>query len=241
MDISVPALPFASGWANVGVAAGSSRSDPQTNRTTLVEFFSDEGVQLTATDNTLLCTTSIPSASDPLGINPPSIHELPGESIIVMDPGGRMRTLMGWTRRVALAAEKEGGEVPPIRLQIRSGERPAVPTLSPDLERQILVVTTERERLDLALYEGSFVDWRPLLLGHSPSPTATVAFSPTLLARLGKLRSVAAGIEFTFAGKTGGARFEIDSDPPLIGLVMPVHAADVADEVDVVHELLPVA
>jgi hypothetical protein len=133
-----------------------------------------------------------------------------------------MRTLMGWATRDAKAAEKDGDDLDPISVEVRSGESPMSPTLSPELDRQVLVVTTERERIELDVYEGVYLSWRPLLAGHQPAPTEQVAFAPTLLARFAKLRDTAGYVEFTLSGPDGGARFSVDAEPPLHGVLMPV-------------------
>jgi hypothetical protein len=219
--MTLPARELASGWLNASLAAGSDSARPQTYRTMLVEVF-DEGVQLVASDGAMLLTTPVATISDPGGLNLPSADQVPDESFIVMDLDGRMRNLMRWVLKDAKAAEKEGREAVPVSVEVRSGERSSAPTLSPDLDRKIMVVTTERERLDLELYEGVFLAWRPLFAGHVAKPTETVAFAPTLLARLGRLRDVENAVEFQLGGPDGGAKFGIDCDPPIEGLLMPV-------------------
>lgn len=216
---------------NISLASGKDSARPQTYGTLEFEAF-DDAVRITASDNSILLTGLVPLASDPDGIHLPSIDEVPNESVVVMAHDGRLRSLMRYVLRDAKAAEKDGHEPAPVSIEVRSGERPSVPTLSPDLDRRIMVVTTDRERLDLDIYDGAFLHWRPLLARYSPEPTASVAFSPRLLAMFSKLRDAPEGIEFHLAGPTGGAQFSIDCDPPIDGLLMPVQMAPALLEVE---------
>jgi len=224
MKMTLPAREFACGWLNTAVASGTDRGRPQLHGTVLVESFGNEAVQLVAADGSMLLSTTVGSvASDPSGVGLPSLDEAPDESRVVIDTDGRMKALMGFVLRDAKAAEKEGDEPPPLTVEVRSGETPGIPTLSPDLDRQVMVVTTERERLELPLYEGGFIAWRPLLAGHEPAPTEVVAFAAPLLARLGKLRDTQSYVSFTLAGPDGAAVFTVEAEPLLRGVLMPVH------------------
>jgi hypothetical protein len=229
---TLPAHETALAWLNTFVATGTDAGHPQTYRNVGVEFFPN-AVVFVASDRSMLLSSTVMIGNEALPLSAPSIDEIPDASYVVMDRAGRMGSLMRWMLRDAKAAEKEDRELAPITIDIRSGERPSVPTLSPELDRQIMVVTTERERLVLDLYDGAFISWRPMLAKHTPEPTDRVAFSPMLLARLGKLRGIAAGIEFELAGAAGGARFFIDCEPPIEGLLMPVRNEEPTEPAEV--------
>lgn len=226
LKMTLPAREFATGWLNTAVASGTDRARPQLYRTVLVEVFGDQGVQLVGSDGSMMITCGLESYSDPSGLNIAAADQVPDEAHIAIDDGGRMASLMRWVLHDAKIAEKEGLDPPPISVEVRSGEQASVPTLSPDLDRQIMVVTTEHERLDLDLYDGAYLNWRPYLAAHNPEPTGAITFSTALLARLGKLRDITSGVEFTFSGPFGGARFNVGCEPPVQGVLMPLQVVE---------------
>lgn len=231
MHRTLPAHETALAWLNTFVATGTDAGNSQTYRNVAIEFFPD-AVVFVASDRSMLLSSTVLTGHEALLLDAPSIDQIPDVSYVVMDPAGRMGSLMRWQLRECKAAEKEDREPAPITIEVRSGERPSVPTLSPEMDRQIMVVTTERERLDLDIYDGAFISWRPMLAKHTPESTDRIAFSPMLLARLGKLRGLDAHIEFELAGAADGARFFIDCEPPIEGLIMPVRNTDVDDEAE---------
>lgn len=220
--MTLPAREFASGWLNTSLASGSDDKQPSLYRTVLVETFGTEALQLVASDGSMLLRCTMESTSGGLGLHSPTIDTVPDEVHIVVDRHGRMRNLMGWVLREAKTADNDDDEYPPVSLEVRSGERPMVPTLSPDLDRRVLVVSTEHERLDLDLYEGSYLSWRALFAGHVQVATAEMAFNPTLLARLGKLREIRDYVTFSFGGPNAGACFVAAGEPSIEGVLMPV-------------------
>lgn len=225
MKMTLPAMEFSRAWLNTSLASGKDRGRPQLFRTVLVEVFGDRTVQLVAADGSMLMVTACSTVADLDALNGPSIDEVPDESYVVIDPDGRMRTLMGWALRDAKTAEKDGTELEPVSVEVRSAESPLFPTLAPELDRRVLVVTTERERIECDLYDGPFVSWRPLLAGHQPAPTGNVMFASALLARFAKLRDADGFVEFNLGGSDGAVRFSVDAEPPVHGVLMPVAVA----------------
>jgi hypothetical protein len=212
----LPARGFATAWLNTSLASGTDEHRPQLYRTLLVEVF-DRAVRLVAADGVMLLTSTVKVDEDDLDVADAAVA---GETHVVIDHDGRMRNLMSWVLRDAVAADKNG--IPPtqVTVEVRSGERPSMPTLSSDLDRQVMVVGSDREQLDLDLYGGPYVDWQQLFAGRNLTPTQRVAFSPAMLGRFGKLRDLVHPVVFHLAGPDGSAQFEIDCEPSILGLLM---------------------
>jgi hypothetical protein len=215
--MTLPARGFATAWLNVSLASGSDEQRPQMYRTVLVEVF-ERAVRLVAADGVMLLTATVKVDDGDLDVPDSAVAD---EHYIVIDHDGRMRNLMSWVLRDAVAADKSGLEPTQVVVEVRSGERPSMPTLSPDFDRQVMVVGSDREQLDLDLYGGRYLEWQQLFAGRKLEPTPKVGFSPAMLGRFGKLRDLAHPVVFHLAGTDGSAQFEIGCEPPILGLLMP--------------------
>lgn len=219
--LTLPASDFAPTWLNVSLSSSDDEARPVLYKTVLIEVFS-HGVQLVATDSFMLMCGFAPTAQSDL-TNPPSLDEAPEATYIVMDPDQRMRSLMRHMRKEAKAAEKESRSCD-VTLSFKSAETLDVPTLDPSLDRMACVVDAGAERLTLPLYEGEFINWRPLL-AREPEAVQDVWFSPYLLGRFGKLVDVGVeGFHFQTAGSLGVCTFR-SPEVRLFGGIMPMHGA----------------
>lgn len=230
LDLTLPGRSFATAWLNTWLSTGDDEARPALYRTVLCEVFtSPRCLQLVATDSyTLFGSTAACSGHE--DDSAPTLDELPDRAIVVMDHDARVQVLMRWLLADCKHAAKNGLMEPTVHVALRSAEVPSTPTLDPSMGRQQLVITTDRERLTLDVFDGGYPAWRPLLLPHKPKSTEGIAFSPRLLARLGKIRTVdAEPIEFTMAGPIGLSVFTVRTEPPVFGGIMPVRVgAEVA-------------
>lgn len=217
---SFPGRAFATAWLNAWLSTSDDDARRVLYRTVLVERF-EKHLQLVATDSYTLTGSACPM--DPEDFEAPAFEELPESSFVVMDHDKRMVVLMRWLLADCKHAEKNKLAEPTVHLELRSGESPDTPTLDPAMDRQQLVVTTDRERLTLDVLDSEYPSWRPLLLNGSAEPVEKIALNPVYLARLGKIRTVGAEpVEFEFNGPLGLVLVVCRTEPVVFGGVMPV-------------------
>lgn len=221
LSMVLPGRAFATAWLNAWLSTAEDAARPVLHRTLLVEVFdSPASLQMVATDSYTLLGSSV--LTDPDDEHPP-LEQVPAESIIVMDHDGRAPTLLRWLLADCKAAAKAKIDEPTVHVQIRSAESADAPTLDPEMDRREFVITTDRERITLDVFDSEYPAWREVILGHRPAPTDEVALSPWLLARLGKLRDADTHpLRFRLGGPHGMALLDLASDPPVFGGIMPV-------------------
>lgn len=223
LDLTFPGRSFATAWLNTWLSTSDDDTRPALHRTVLCEVFANPRcVQLVATDSYTLLGSTVACCGhedDPA----PTLDQVPDRSIVVMDHDARAQVLMRWLLADCKHASKNNMPEPTVHVALRSAEAPTTPTLDPSLDRRQLVITTDRERLTLDVFDGEFATWRPLFLGHVPEDTTDVAFNPTFLARLGKIRTIdAEPIEFSLRGALGAAVLHVATEPPVFGIIVPV-------------------
>lgn len=219
--VTAPGLALANAWLNVALASSDDENRPILWRSVLVETFKT-GLQLIATDSYLLLGCYVPFPRHDL-TPPPGLDEKPNETVIAVDPAGRMTSLMRHVHKEAVKAE-EAGEDYEVRLAARSIESTATPTLDPSLDRLRFTVQTDDERLSLPIYEAEYPNWRSLVAKPNTVATEDVALSIDILARLGRIRG-ASHLQFTFDGPLGLTRIETPgSESYLFGGLIPVRA-----------------
>lgn len=222
--VTLPGRAFATAWLNTSLAASKDAGRPQLYLSVLVELFHDaRAAQLVATDSYLLLTSLV---EDPdVDLAPIGLDEVPDESVVAIDYDGRMSALMKFVLKDAIRAEKAKHDPPTVKLTVKSAETAGVPTLAPELDRRVLVVETDRERLSLDVYDGTYPDWRKNLVAAAAAellPSDSIAFSADILARLGQLKETAANpVEFTLSGPRKPVGVIVRCEPLVQGIAMP--------------------
>lgn len=213
---------LAAGWLSVTIAASTDKGRPALCRTVLVEQFQG-GVRLVSTDSYMLLRAWVPAINADLEPEP-GIDGAPDSVAVVHDPWGRGKSLLA--HAMELSAQAASGNDAPPELTFRltktgSGNQVAFDGLEP--QRAVIEVTGQ-EKLTLRCYEGDYPAWRGLLSGWKPEPVDTIALSPEIAGRLGRLSKYLplARLGFSWSGARGAASLEVlDSDPQVDGLVMP--------------------
>lgn len=216
---------IARGWLTVALASAGDRQLSALNRTVHVEQHA-HGVRLVATDSYVLLHCWVPDVEHDLS-DQPDLDEAPISFGTAMDPHGRAKGFLAHALKLALAAEKAGGDDIDVRLRLNvagAADKPA-PGL-PGLEAlSVVIEMPDVERVVLTSYEGKYPGWRSALGDMRPVDTRLLALNPEILGRLCKVSRFhpQALLGWTFGGESRATRVEIlQSEPPAEGLVMPV-------------------
>ena len=154
---------LARAWLSVAEASSKDTARPALNRTVCVEFY-DDGVRLVATDSYMLLTAWVPTfehtSTTEVPPSEPDDDELPGEVVVAIDEDGRAKGL--FTYLLALA---NGKDKPEVLVKLAVGASPETSLgMFDGLAGDVLTIAAEdREALLLAVYEGEFPRWRPLV------------------------------------------------------------------------------
>lgn len=225
MTFKVDARTLARGWLAVALAASDDDARPALYRTVHLECFG-EGVRLLATDSYMLLRSWIRTSGDDLSAAP-ELDEVPPVTATAIDEHHRATALMKH-----LLSVTGGKDARQFDVVLSVGDCPLgddVPTLDGLERRWVSIAVPDQEVLTLLAYEGEWPTWRALWAGFKPQQTDAIAFNPDLIvARLGKLGKLypETPLVWTFGGPDAPARIELQhSDPPLLGLVMPLKVA----------------
>lgn len=213
----LPAAPTAAAWLNVYQAAGQGEEAPVLYRTVCVEIIDASTARFVSTDSHLLLTSAVRE-----GMAPVEPDEAPTRTIVAIDEDERAKALF---RFVAKDTKAKDNPDATVRFSVGSIEADEAPTLMPSLARLGLSIEYEAERLILPLWDGTYPDWRKLVVGREPSPVARIAWSPWIMSRLSSMRSCldcSAAIELDHAGPIGAAAIRVDVFPEVTGVAMPM-------------------
>lgn len=147
---------------------------PMLYRAVQIEVFDTHGVRLTATNSYWVAQCWVPERGE-FGDNAPEFYEVADATVTVIDDEWRLRDLL---RHVAKATKK--AEAPDIDVVVDHEHRivePAQPCLDPSLEpRRCRVEIPGRERVNVRVWEGDWVNWRPIWQDfHRDEPTGTAS------------------------------------------------------------------
>jgi hypothetical protein len=218
------------GWLATHLATGTDEEVPALYGTLLIETFA-EGVRLTATDRTLLLSTWVP-ADDPAEAHDDIPLDIaPVSTTLIRDPDGRGKALLTYLRKVSAKAAKDELPIPQIDLHIgvpaEDGDEPGFP----GMELQTVVIDyPEHERVVLPTVEGTFPDYRQLLIGHEAKRMDSVRLGGDNMARLGQVAKTVGGfVHCTFGGPKKAVAVQCGDLPPVVrGVVMPIAVAEIA-------------
>ncbi|HWI05656.1 MAG TPA: hypothetical protein VNT52_17750, partial [Acidimicrobiales bacterium] len=169
---------LARAWLSVAEASSKDTARPALNRTVCVEFY-DDGVRLVATDSYMLLTAWVPTfehtSTTEVPPSEPDDDELPGEVVVAIDEDGRAKGL--FTYLLALA---NGKDKPEVLVKLAVGASPETSLgMFDGLAGDVLTIAAEdREALLLAVYEGEFPRWRPLVGKFHAAMTPVLALNP---------------------------------------------------------------
>jgi hypothetical protein len=224
MEITLHARTFAAAWMNVWSATSDDEERPALFRTVMVEDLGDPvGVRLWATDSYILFRAAVHTMAEYV-----IEEDVQADAVyVVMDPDARAMALMKYVWKDATEKRKPDAT---ITLTLGKSTSGPAPTLTPDLERDALVLTYEGERLTLDQYEGPPPEWRPIVDGHKPASVKNIGLGVDVaLKPLSRIRS-ADGIvppaEFTWGGTKGVAEVICRCRPYLRATVCPVQLED---------------
>lgn len=224
MRLTLPANKFAAAWLNVTKATADDDPNP-TLAAVCLEAISDDQVRLVATDGYWLLRSYIEPGDD-LSDDPGL--DITGDTILAWDTEGRMTNLMKWVHKVS----KPRGDDPPLitqlELTVTSGEVDDRPTLDSTLDRQVLVVDTDHEKVRIPIVEHTYPNWRALT-DQTAEGLDMCALSLQRLGRLGTVRNAVGHAELTFNGPRKPVTVHVPGDPNLDGLIMPVRVDRDAD------------
>lgn len=229
-------------WLSVSIAAAKDPDRPALSRTVCIEVFEGRGVRLVSTDSYLLLTTWVPdlTARQAGPADPPGADEVPDITAVAIDPDGRAAGLL----RYGLQLDARDELADPLEIVVglgvvADGETGAFDGMAP---RWVTLDLADHEQVRLPTYEGVFPPWRGIEAAFTPKRTVGVALNPDILGRLGGLAKLwpGAALLWHFGGEERLARLELDTSPPVDGLVMPVRhevfgvdeAEDTVDELD---------
>lgn len=215
---------LARGWLAVAVASSADKDRPQLHRTVLIEQFA-QGLRLVATDSYILLHAWVPNIEHDLDPEPDFFDETPIATAVAMDPHSRAKSF--FTHVLALAQQAEKKDLAPVEVRVQLGvtdhdaDRDSLPGME---ATYVILELPDAERLKLAVYDGAYPNWQALSQGFASTSTDTIALSPSIVGRLGKLGSILPGsmLGFSWAGPLKAARVElVGSDVTVEGLVMP--------------------
>lgn len=206
-------------WLAVASASANDPGRPLLHRTICLEEFK-KGHRLIATDGYVLLHSWIPSSG--YGDDPttePDLDEAPTTTTVAVDLDGRAKALMGYAYSLT---RDEDADYLEARLQVMAAESKQT-ALEGMAGRQLVVELPGREKVLLPTFEGEFIDWRHLAIGHAAKATKLVALSQSVLPTLAKLRTWYPGVvQITLAGQHSALLIEVEGSwPKLEGLVMP--------------------
>lgn len=215
---------LARGWLATHLATGVDEDTPILYGTLLIEMFTD-GARLTATDRTLLLSTWVPctnAVDEPI----PPLDVAPESVTVIRDPDNRGKALLSYLRKLAAKAAKDDQPAPLVTLNIGvpadEGDESGFPGM--ELE-QVVIDYPEHERVALPTVNGTFPDYRTLLLRHESKRTDVVHLGAENLRRLGEVGRIIGGyIRCGLSGTKGAVALEIGE---VRGVVMPVAVAEI--------------
>lgn len=237
--VTLTARLFAAAWHNVSLAASKDEAYPALYKTMVVELHGPGEIRLIAADGSTVLQSWVADNEVP----DPGFDVLPGEdrTFLVGDPEGLAKKFVAHVLDVTKGLEPEdaGREV---TLRLGSLEDPARPALMPELERRGLTLITDDLRVQLPVLDMPFpVSWRqawPTEERHAPA--GRCAYNAEFLARFAKFKDALGKVSLTFTTSVGPTVVEVQANPPVSGLLMPMRdensEAPAVVEADVVEE-----
>lgn len=225
--VTLPARPLAAAWHNISLASGVDVNQPTLYKSVCVEIHGPGEIRLIATDSHLMLQSWVTADETP---DPGyDVRPDPERVLLVADPEGLGKTFMGHM----LKATQADGDTQwrEVTLRLGSLEDPSTPTLMPELDRQGLTIITDDYRVQLPVLELTFPTWWMLFPDDKRrAPAERCAYSAELLARFGKFKDALGKVSLTFTTAVGPTIVEVDANPPVSGLLMPMRDEDTPEQ-----------
>lgn len=237
IPVTLPARPLAAAWSNVALAASQDDERPALYKAMLVEIHGPGEVRLVAADGYTILQSWVAADHTP----DPGFDVLPGEghSIVVADTEGLARQMMAHL----LKATKGDGEIQWREVTIRLGslEDPARPTLMPELDRKGLTLITDDLRVQLPVVESPFPSWRQIWpSAERRAPAGRCVVNAELLGRFAKFKDSFGSVAMEFTTELGPVVVDVQCEPHVSGLLMPIRDEQTAPALQAVSEDEPV-
>lgn len=217
---------FARAWLAVALASSIDKDLSTLNRTVAIEEYL-HGVRLLATDRFTLLTAWVPNI-DTDHDTEPELAEAPDRVVIAYDGDGRGKSLLGYV--LSLRAREEFYEYGdhPLRVdfdvRLPAGQAGNDETLEGLEPLYTVFEVPDVEKVYLQVVQAVYPDWRPMIHGFVAESTEKIVLNPERVERVAKARKWTEGpVAWHFGGPDRVAMIDwTESDPHLVGLVMPV-------------------
>lgn len=223
--VTLPARLFAAAWHNVSLASSKDDTMPALHKTMVVEVHGPGEIRLVASDGATVLQSWVADNEVP----DPGFDIIPVDRIfLVGDPEGLAKKFVAHVLDVTKGQDDEGVEGREITLRLGSLEDPARPALMPELERQGITLVTDDLRVQLPVLDMPFpVTWRQAWPGEERhAPAGRCAYGTEYLARFAKFKDALGKVSLTFTTAVGPTIVEVQANPPVSGLLMPMRDED---------------
>lgn len=222
---------FGAGWLIASECYAKDTARPALDHVVSIEMH-EGGVQLVATDSTILARVWVPRFDDPFSPPPPREYE-PIVMAHAQDSNGRGRGLCAY---LVNEGKKADEDAPPFSARVALGEAVLdqnVGAKTPSFEgierKGVTIDAAEQERLVVPCYEGAWPTWRGLYDQVKPKAVPAISFSESMATRIGKIAArLDAAPRFAFSGDLGPVvvTFGAAALPVVELLVMPLRIID---------------
>jgi hypothetical protein len=223
--VTLPARLFAAAWHNVSLAASKDEGLPALYKTMVVELHGPGEIRLIAADGSTVLQAWVADNEQP----DPGFDVLPGDdrTFLVGDPEGLAKKFVAHILDVT-KTEDPDDEGRQVTLRLGSLEDPARPALMPELERRGLTLITDDLRVQLPVLDMPFpVSWRLAWPTEERlAPAGRCAYNAEFLARFAKFKDALGKVSLTFTTSLGPTVVEVQANPPVSGLLMPMKDED---------------
>lgn len=219
--VTLPARLFAAAWHNVSLAASKDEAHLSLYKTMLAEIHGPGEIRLVASDGSTILQSWVADNEQP----DPGFDVLPaeGHSHVVGDPEGLAKKFVAHVLDVTKGLEPDD-ESRQVTMRLGPLEDPARPALMPEMERQGLTLITDDLRVQLPVLDMPFgVSWRqawPTEERHAPA--GRCAYNSEFLARFSKFKDALGKVSLTFTTAVGPTIVEVEANPRVTGLLMPM-------------------
>lgn len=214
----------ATAWLNAFLATSNDEDRGVLYRTLSVELF-DAGVQFVGCDGQMLFRTWVACEGAPM----PLLEEVPDRAVVVMD---REKFALGFMRTMLAASREQESAALTIHLEPAPVATDA-PTLGEAFNAEVLTLRAFGQRLQCALYESDYVNWRRLQFGVTPAERVDgMRLAVRMFGAVGKLRGVGA-VDCEFHGTDRQIAIHgVGVEAEVRGLLMPMRREAAAETND---------
>lgn len=225
MSITVKAQDLAVAWLSVNAASVSDTGRPIFDRTIYIEQYA-HGLKLTACDTYMLLTAWVPDSDHEFEPEPDD-DELPTVEAVACDQYGRAAGLLGHLLRLA-RADKDHILDLDVVVSLRvpwQAENDPQDTFEGLAALAVTLEYPDNEKVQLGVYDGSWIKYRELIAGHKGQKIDGLAISQRMASRIAKAAKVhgeECRLVLRFGGKDKAVAVTFGENTEVRGLVMPI-------------------